>query len=156
MNVRRVKLPVPMVIIAVLVAAVATNHGLMAQDKAQQPTITEVKPPAAAQQQAQQPPAGVQGAKPEMGPPIPTAGEPRLVTMPLSDIKKGQPAAHPGTVPGTPQSTVQLKPGEVPGIKFDTADYDFGKIPAGQDVTHDFWFTNTGNGPLEILSAKPS
>ena len=54
------------------------------------------------------------------------------------------------------QPTVQLKPGEVPGIVFDTPEYNFGRIPAGQDIAHDFWFTNTGNGPLEILKAQPS
>ncbi len=56
----------------------------------------------------------------------------------------------------TPQPTVQLKPGEVPGIKFDTPVYDFGRVKAGTEITHDFWFTNTGTGPLEILRAKPS
>ena len=54
-----------------------------------------------------------------------------------------------------PEPTVKLKPGEVPGIKFDMLTYDFGRIRAGGDVVHDFWFTNTGNGPLEILRVKP-
>lgn len=60
--------------------------------------------------------------------------------------------------PGTeiPQPTVILKPGEVPGIRFDTPIYDFGKVRAGPDVEHDYWFTNTGTGPLEILRVKPS
>jgi len=48
-----------------------------------------------------------------------------------------------------------LKPGEVPAIQFDTPTYDFGRIRAGTDVRHDFWFTNTGTGPLEILAVKP-
>lgn len=55
-----------------------------------------------------------------------------------------------------PKPTVVLKPGEKPGIKFDTLVYDFGRIRAGSDVVHDYWFTNTGNGPLEILQVKPS
>ncbi len=55
-----------------------------------------------------------------------------------------------------PQPTVVLKPGEVPAIKFDMPTYDFGRVRSGPDVEHEFWFTNTGNGPLEILSVKPS
>jgi hypothetical protein len=34
--------------------------------------------------------------------------------------------------------------------------YDFGNIRGGGKVEHDFWFTNTGTGPLEIIRAKPS
>lgn len=52
--------------------------------------------------------------------------------------------------------TVVLKPGEVPGIKFDTPEYEFGRVRAGKDIIHDFWFTNTGTGPLELLRVKPS
>jgi hypothetical protein len=81
--------------------------------------------------------------KTEMGPP-----DPSKPAEQIKGVGAQQPAA--------PQPTVQLKPGEVPGISFDTLNFNFGRIPAGQDVTHDFWFTNTGNGPLEILSAKPS
>ncbi|MBK8269952.1 MAG: DUF1573 domain-containing protein [Planctomycetes bacterium] len=44
----------------------------------------------------------------------------------------------------------------MPGIRFDTPIYDFGKVRAGPDVEHDYWFTNTGTGPLEILRVKPS
>ncbi|HPF38669.1 MAG TPA: DUF1573 domain-containing protein [Phycisphaerae bacterium] len=54
-----------------------------------------------------------------------------------------------------PEPTVVLKPGETPEIKFDMTTYDFGRIRAGGDVVHDFWFTNTGSGPLEILRVKP-
>lgn len=54
-----------------------------------------------------------------------------------------------------PEPTVVLKPGEVPAIKFDMTTYDFGRIRAGGDVIHDFWFSNTGTGPLEILRVKP-
>jgi hypothetical protein len=62
-----------------------------------------------------------------------------------------------GAKPGAnaPPSTITLKPGEVPGIKFDTQIYDFGRIRAGSDVEHDYWFTNTGTGPLEILAVRP-
>ncbi len=69
-------------------------------------------------------------------------------------IQNAKPAAHPRQA--VPKPTVVLKPGEMPGIKFDTMIYDFGRIRAGSDVIHEYWFTNTGNGPLEILSVKPS
>ncbi len=61
-------------------------------------------------------------------------------------VKAGQPQV--------PQPTVVLKPGEVPGIAFKEPAYDFGRVRSGTDVTHDFEFTNTGNGPLEILQVK--
>ena len=77
-----------------------------------------------------------------VGPPGPNAAQ--------TDPKSARPGA---TVPAP---TVVLKPGEVPGIRFDTPIYDFGLVRAGADIVHDFWFTNTGTGPLEILSVKPS
>ena len=88
------------------------------------------QPPAAAKGPQSLPPAG---AAP-IGPPTPT---------------------HAGAPPA-PAGTVQLKPGEVPKCDFDTPTYDFGKAKTGKDVEHDFWFHNTGNGPLEILQVKPS
>jgi hypothetical protein len=66
--------------------------------------------------------------------------------------------ASQATKPGQPQvpaPTVVLKPGEVPGIAVKEPAYDFGRVRSGTDVTHDFEFTNTGNGPLEILQVKP-
>jgi hypothetical protein len=66
------------------------------------------------------------------------------------------PGARPAKrVAGIPEPTVVLKPGEMPAIKFDTPVYDFGRVRAGPDVVHDFWFTNTGTGPLEILKVRP-
>jgi hypothetical protein len=65
------------------------------------------------------------------------------------------PPNNPGAPPA-PVGTVQLKPGEVPKCEFDTPTYDFGKAKTGKDIEHDFWFHNTGNGPLEILQVKPS
>ena len=65
-----------------------------------------------------------------------------------------QPQVKPGMDIPTP--TVVLKPGEVPAIKFDTPTYDFGKVKSGTDIKHDFYFTNTGTGPLELLRVKPS
>jgi hypothetical protein len=97
-------------------------------------------------------------AKPPLNPkPQPTAGQPNPAKPEIGppDPAKPQPGHGKAGVP-TPQPTVELKPGEVPAIVFDTPLFNFGRIPAGQEISHDFWFTNTGNGPLEILSAKPS
>lgn len=65
---------------------------------------------------------------------------------------------QPAALNGVPQpiATVKLKPGEVPSIVFDTPVYNFGRIVSGQDVVQDFWFTNKGTGPLEILAIRPS
>lgn len=41
-------------------------------------------------------------------------------------------------------------------IKFNDLVYDFGKAKEGEKVTHVYKFTNTGNNPLIIESAKPS
>jgi hypothetical protein len=81
--------------------------------------------------------------KADMGPPGP-------------DQAVAVPPGHAPAQPAVPQPTVQLKPGEIPGISFDMPEYNFGRIPAGQEITHDFWFRNTGNGPLEIIKAQPS
>ena len=39
---------------------------------------------------------------------------------------------------------------------FWSAVWDFGRVKAGLEINHEFWFTNTGNGPLEILKVQPS
>lgn len=74
-----------------------------------------------------------------MGPPAPSAVRRAPVKRP----------------PNVPEPTITLKPGEVPKIEFDTPTYRFGRVRAGDDIVHDFWFTNKGNGPLEILLVKP-
>lgn len=68
------------------------------------------------------------------------------------------PPSGPMPMTGKPEpiATVRLKPGEVPQIKFDDPIFDFGRMPSGKDVLHEYWFTNTGTGPLEILLIKPS
>ena len=72
--------------------------------------------------------------------------------------ERGKKKARLGTRPrkgsAVPEPTVVLHPGEVPIIKFDSSVFDFGRVRAGTPVKHDFVFTNTGNGTLEILKAK--
>jgi hypothetical protein len=43
-----------------------------------------------------------------------------------------------------------------PRLQFETTEHDFGKINAGDIVSCEFRFTNTGLGPLEILEVKTS
>lgn len=104
----------------------------------------------------------------------PVQVKPYRPPVPAQLVPPGQPAqVKPGEKPATPISpgrapnvvksasdipepTVQLKEGEVPGVKFDTPTYDFGRVRSGQEVTHDFWFSNTGTGPLELLKVRPA
>jgi hypothetical protein len=46
--------------------------------------------------------------------------------------------------------------GNGPVMKFEKETHDFGKIKAGDKVTYDFKFTNTGKSPLIISDAKAS
>ncbi len=132
----------------------------VAQDKGKQ----EASKKSAKAKQAAQPPVRIKARKspvarraavrkaPEIqGPPRP--GSRGIKVQPAGKGRKvagGKKGAR-----GIPKPTVVLKPGEVPAIKFDVPIYDFGRVRAGEDVIHDFWFTNTGTGPLEILRVKP-
>ena len=112
------------------------------QTAAQPPSPTVAKPQPPLTPGA---PAAKTASAPEfVGPPAPGA--------PVQMPQAGQPAKAGAD---SPTPTVVLKPGEVPAIKFDQADWDFGRIQAGPEISHDFWFTNTGTGPLEILKVKP-
>ena len=68
-------------------------------------------------------------------------------------VPQTQPAMRPQKA--APKPTVVLQPGEVPAISFEQAVWDFGRVKAGEAITHEFAFTNTGNGSLEILEVKP-
>lgn len=51
----------------------------------------------------------------------------------------------------------ETKPeGPLPAFKFNELDHDFGTIAEGDVVEHTFSFTNTGDAPLIIQSAKGS
>ena len=41
-----------------------------------------------------------------------------------------------------------------PKMEFDESEHDFGNIPKGENVEHNFTFTNTGPAPLVITNAK--
>jgi hypothetical protein len=94
-------------------------------------------------------------------PPHAVAQDKNPPTQPTQAVQAQPPASAPASQavkpeqPQVPAPTVVLKPGEVPGIVFKEPTYDFGRVRSGTDVTHDFEFTNTGTGPLEILQVKP-
>jgi len=122
-----------------LVAAPAT--------RAQEGESTKIDLSKLAKQQAAQQEQSQDGEE-TMGPPTPPLGS-RENPIPYDggDANKPQEA---------PEGSVQLKPGESPQIKFDTPVFDFGRVRAGEDVVHDFWFSNAGTGPLELLKVKPA
>ncbi len=70
-------------------------------------------------------------------------------TLPQTPPATAQPGAN------VPRPTVVLEPGEVPAITFADPVWNFGRVKAGDDISHDFVFTNTGTGPLEILRVSP-
>jgi hypothetical protein len=117
---------------------------------AQQPATSQPEnKPAINMDQVQQRPSGL--GKQDQG----------LVDI-AEQAKKAQAAGQSQTTqigtkqpPQPPAPTVVLKPGEVPAIKFDTPIFDFGRVRSGQEIKHDFWFTNTGTGPLELTSVRP-
>lgn len=43
-----------------------------------------------------------------------------------------------------------------PEIVFDNEMHDFGNVKAGDVVSHEFTFTNTGDAPLKVMQARPS
>ena len=142
-------------------AAPAQNQAGAAQQPAAAQPVAQ--PPATQKPATPQPPAakpavGVQ-AQPGGPRPIPVAPPPSakpIVGPPDPSKPQAEQAGAGHAQPEIPKPTVELKPGEVPAIKFDVPDYSFGRVSAGQVVLHDFWYMNTGNGPLEILSIKPA
>ena len=87
----------------------------------------------------------------------PRAAQARTRATAPTTIPHTQPAGKSKPGPGAtpPKPTVELKPGEVPAISFAEPNWDFGRVKAGDDITHEFVFTNTGTGPLEILEVRP-
>ncbi|MCS6917099.1 MAG: DUF1573 domain-containing protein [Chitinophagales bacterium] len=42
----------------------------------------------------------------------------------------------------------------LPEMSFKNRSFDFGALTEGEEVTHDFWFTNTGRAPLIISEVQ--
>ncbi len=62
------------------------------------------------------------------------------------------------TSPASPAATQpdQKPEGPLPSFQFEKSEHDFGTITDGDIVSHTFTFTNTGDAPLIIQSAKGS
>jgi hypothetical protein len=63
--------------------------------------------------------------------------------------------AAPSPGAAVPDKAVASPSQNAPRIVFDSMVHNFGKIPAGEVVTHEFVFTNTGNARLEITDVRP-
>ena len=53
-------------------------------------------------------------------------------------------------------ATATIANANAPVMKFEVESHDFGKAKAGDKVTYEFAFTNTGKSPLIITDAKAS
>ncbi|HWL93073.1 MAG TPA: DUF1573 domain-containing protein [Phycisphaerae bacterium] len=146
--------------LVVSIAALGASRVIADDPKPTDPKAAEQKPadPKPADQKVEAKPAQPPQADPHAGhnhPPGQHPGQPAAAQVgPPAPGAPGAPGVKPGSA--IPSPTVVLKPGEVPAVKFDTPIYDFGRVKSGSNVNHDFYFTNTGTGPLEILTVKPS
>lgn len=137
-------------VIAIATQGVAQTHDNHAHEKA---------PPAKGAAKVQT--ADSQTQSEFVGPPLPASVNPRTKRPNAFQRRIGSTPANARQITPRkagaqlPRPTIVLKPGEVPAVEFDTPTYNFGRIRAGTDIRHDFWFTNTGTGPLEILAVKP-
>lgn len=139
-------------VLAVAIVTWTFADSARAQDKGQPAQVKPAKAQpksAGAQAGTAKPSQAGNQSGPRMGPPKP----PVRIQRGQPGVRRIQPRKAQNTLP---KPTVVLKPGEVPAIKFDEPVWDFGRVRAGSDIVHEFWFTNTGNGPLEILRVKPS
>ena len=66
-------------------------------------------------------------------------------------------AAPPAPAPpaSEPSAAAGAAPGPAPRLRFDATTIDLGDVVRGNDAVAEFAYTNAGDGPLKILSAKP-
>ncbi|MEP2773042.1 MAG: DUF1573 domain-containing protein [Fulvivirga sp.] len=69
----------------------------------------------------------------------------------LAELEGG--TAQPAAATAQPEEKPE---GPLPAFEFETEEHDFGTIDEGDVVSHTFKFTNTGEAPLIIQSAKGS
>lgn len=65
-------------------------------------------------------------------------------------------ADAPKTEMASTDASQSSDPAAFPEISFDSEMHDFGTVTAGDVVTHEFTFTNTGDAPLKVMQARPS
>ena len=72
-------------------------------------------------------------------------------------LKELESSGTPAGTAVTPQATPEVKPeGPLPSFAFRETEHDFGTITDGDIVSHTFSFTNNGEAPLIIQSARGS
>ena len=75
----------------------------------------------------------------------------------LADMEETSSATPAPTTTPVNQPAAEVKPeGPIPTFEFAETAYDFGEIVEGEVVEHTFKFTNTGEAPLLIESARGS
>ncbi len=61
-----------------------------------------------------------------------------------------------GATPSSLSAEQEVPAGPTTVMKFEHTDFDYGTVKEGEKVSHTYTFTNTGNEPLIISSAKGS
>ena len=81
---------------------------------------------------------------------------PNKVAKPVS-VPKPTPQPKPSIVNRTPAAKEEDKIDEdLPKIKFAEETHNFGNVTEGTESIFEFWFTNTGNVPIWIVSVQSS
>lgn len=82
--------------------------------------------------------------------------DPNAQDVPVVSEDDLNPEPNIGPAPTAEVKAPAVTNGQYPVMQFETTAHDFGKINAGDKVSYDFTFTNTGTGDLVIANAVGS
>ena len=82
--------------------------------------------------------------------------DPNAQDVPVVSEDQLNPEANIGPAPTAEVKAPAVTNGQYPVMLFESSAHDFGKINAGDKVSYDFKFTNTGTGDLVIANAVGS
>jgi hypothetical protein len=82
--------------------------------------------------------------------------DPNAQDVPVVSEDQLNPEPNIGPAPAAEVKAPAVTNGKYPVMQFETKAHDFGKINAGDKVSYDFKFTNTGTGDLVIANAVGS
>ncbi len=82
--------------------------------------------------------------------------DPNAQDVPAVSEDQLNPEANIGPTPTAEVKAPAVTNGQYPVMQFESSAHDFGKINAGDKVSYDFKFTNTGTGDLVIANAVGS
>lgn len=82
--------------------------------------------------------------------------DPNAQDVPAVSEDQLNPEANIGPAPTAEVKAPVVTNGQYPVMQFESSAHDFGKINAGDKVSYDFKFTNTGTGDLVIANAVGS